>query len=347
MTHSALAPAWVELKLLLEQLYHRQPDEVVGGLQEDLLPTFDSLYGRSARDVDPLDAVLIYHNSGNPEHWHYVTFGLCDLYGREASKAGMSGCGHEISFRLLKEKNESSAPLWPALLLRNISRYVLQSRNYFKSGHHKSLNGPILKRTPGVSLTAVAFRHDPQLPTRETASGQVEILQCVGITDEELASMRQWNVNGVLGLLASDNPLLVTDIFRKSLTENEQMRQAIAFGAHTEGSSTSHYYWYELEPILLGPGQFAIRFPFKGMADIRTAVNGRFRFGKELALIGPEYVVRFVPGQAVAVKECDYGLEVTVSDELVAEMQIEFASHKKSYSLQHLPQLVFKITDAP
>ncbi|KAJ7396634.1 hypothetical protein BTVI_143056 [Pitangus sulphuratus] len=59
--------------------------------------------GRLATELggpDPLDYVSMYRNLGNPalnvpEHWHYVSFGLSDLYGDNRVHDLTLGCGDQ------------------------------------------------------------------------------------------------------------------------------------------------------------------------------------------------------------------------------------------------------------
>ncbi|XP_077874608.1 suppressor of fused homolog isoform X4 [Ictidomys tridecemlineatus] len=86
---------------------------------------------------DPLDYVSMYRNMGSPsanipEHWHYISFGLSDLYGDNrvhefTGTDGPSGFGFELTFRLKRETGESAPPTWPAELMQGLARYVFQS----------------------------------------------------------------------------------------------------------------------------------------------------------------------------------------------------------------------------
>ena len=50
---------------------------------------------------DPLDQVSVYQSkSGGIPHWHYITYGLTELYQKESDYAEESGYGFELSFRL-------------------------------------------------------------------------------------------------------------------------------------------------------------------------------------------------------------------------------------------------------
>ena len=86
-----------------------------------------SMYGADPAEVDQrfpermLDKHLAcvktyFSQSGEEPHWHYVTFGLSDLYAIEeapdASDAG-SGCGFELTMRVLALPEEKAPPAWP------------------------------------------------------------------------------------------------------------------------------------------------------------------------------------------------------------------------------------------
>lgn len=95
---------------------------------------------------EPLDYIFIYANAGSPaeevpEHWHYISLGLSDLYGDSRvhvidpsiSAERVSGLGFELTFRL-KRHDEVTPPSWPAQLLQQLAKYVFMSRNKFYPG---------------------------------------------------------------------------------------------------------------------------------------------------------------------------------------------------------------------
>jgi hypothetical protein len=78
------------------------------------------------------------------------------------------------------------------------------------------INGPIALEHK-TDIHAIAFIQDPQLGAVETPHGYLKFLQIVGITSAELKTMQQWTTADFLAILSADNPLLVTDLARKSL----------------------------------------------------------------------------------------------------------------------------------
>lgn len=164
---------------------------------------------------EPLDYIFIYANPGSPEeevpeHWHYVSLGLSDLYGDSrvhpidpsASSERVSGMGFELTFRL-KRHEEVTPPSWPAQLLQQLAKYVFMSRNKFMPGDHipweKSLDG-----NEDTKIRHMLIALDCQLKKIKTVLGHVSFCQIVGVTEEELSRAQSFNVKGILNLLKKD-----------------------------------------------------------------------------------------------------------------------------------------------
>ncbi|EPQ15181.1 Suppressor of fused like protein [Myotis brandtii] len=175
---------------------------------------------------DPLDYVSMYRNVGSPsanipEHWHYISFGLSDLYGDSrvhefTGTDGPSGFGFELTFRLKRETGESAPPTWPAELMQGLARYVFQSENTFCSGDHVSWHSPLDNSESRIQH--MLLTEDPQMQPVQTPFGVVTFLQIVGVCTEELHAAQQWNGQGILELLrmvpVAGGPWLITDMRR-------------------------------------------------------------------------------------------------------------------------------------
>ncbi|XP_078269504.1 suppressor of fused homolog isoform X2 [Rhinoraja longicauda] len=134
---------------------------------------------------DPLDYISMYRNPGSPaqdvpEHWHYVSFGLSDLYGDNrvhefTGVEGPSGFGFELTFRLRRETGETAPPTWPAELMQGLARYVFQSENTLCSGDHVSWHSPLDNSESRIQH--MLLTEDPQLQSVRTPFGTVAFLQ--------------------------------------------------------------------------------------------------------------------------------------------------------------------------
>uniref|UniRef100_A0A8C5GSQ4 Suppressor of fused homolog n=1 Tax=Gouania willdenowi TaxID=441366 RepID=A0A8C5GSQ4_GOUWI len=188
---------------------------------------------------DPLDYISMYRNMGCAaqevqEHWHYVSFGLSDLYGdnrvHEVTGAdGPSGFGFELTFRLKREVGETAPPTWPAELMQGLARYVFQSENTFCSGDHVSWHSPLDNSESRIQH--MLLTEDPQMQPVHTPFGSVSFLQIVGVCTEELQLMRE-----------AGGPWLITDMRRGETIfdiDPHLQQEAVDRGIETEGSNLS------------------------------------------------------------------------------------------------------------
>ncbi|NXN26279.1 SUFU protein, partial [Nycticryphes semicollaris] len=181
---------------------------------------------------DPLDYVSMYRNLGNPalnvpEHWHYISFGLSDLYGDNrvhefTGTDGPSGFGFELTFRLKRETGESAPPTWPAELMQGLARYV------FQSAPHGTFCGRFLHSSHSVQYLCF------------------HLFQIVGVCTEELHAAQQWNGQGILELLrtvpVAGGPWLITDMRRgETIFEIDPhlQQERVDKGIETDGSNLS------------------------------------------------------------------------------------------------------------
>ncbi|XP_796446.2 suppressor of fused homolog [Strongylocentrotus purpuratus] len=203
---------------------------------------------------DPLDFISMYSNPGEPghgipPHWHYVSFGLSDLFGDgrvheiPTGPNGPSGFGFELTFRLKKEPTETAPPTWPAELMQGLARYVFQSGNTLCNGDHVSWHSPLDNSESRIQHMLMA--DDSQLPTITTPHGTVSFVQIVGVCSEELQASQRWNGLGMLDLLKSmevaGGSWLVTDMRRgETIFEvNPLLMEEVERGIDTEGSNLS------------------------------------------------------------------------------------------------------------
>ncbi len=189
---------------------------------------------------DPLDIIkIIESNSGGIPHWHYITYGLTELYGKETDDDEVSGYGFELTFRL--KKTEEEPPIWPISLMQNLARYVFNTGNTFAAGHHMDAKGPI-KLGYDTDITSLIFINDPEFKTIECENGKFEFIQIVGVTKDEMEAAMCWNCQKLMKVFEEFMPFGITDIDRKSFMCNEKVKSAVENGIKNDGSSVSHIY---------------------------------------------------------------------------------------------------------
>ncbi len=147
------------------------------------------------------------------DHWHFVTYGLTELFAKESDVAEISGLGYELTLRVPRA-GEDSPPDWPFALLANVAA-AARAGNDFAAGHRLQVGGPITGDSDTV-MEAVAFVSDPSLPVwTSSPNGSFEFYELVGITPDELAEMQASSTAAVLARLAGRNPVLITDPARR------------------------------------------------------------------------------------------------------------------------------------
>ncbi|MEV5570656.1 suppressor of fused domain protein [Spirillospora sp. NPDC052269] len=254
---------------------------------------------------DPLDGVSAYPRDG---HWHYVSYGMSELYEKEAVNLDESGWGFEFTFRLARPDGEDEPPVWPVNLLQNLARYVYSSGNWFAPGHHMDANGPIAADRDDCTLSALIFAEDPELGTIDTPNGRVQFLQLVGLTEDEYEVSRKWNSEALTELLAARMPLLVSDITRPSLLDDPEVAEAVRAGIEADGSTSGALFVPGIGWSRDGGG-IRLRIGALQSEGVAETLPGRLPHGRDLLLQGDHTMVVLVPadGEALLVEELDKG----------------------------------------
>lgn len=106
--------------------------------------------------------------------------GLSDLHGdgRIHPKSGPgrpSGFGFELTFRLVRERNEMTPPTWPANVMQQLAKYVFNSGNMLLPGDHVSWHAPL--DSGNGRITQILMARDSLLPASiSTPHGDVSLL---------------------------------------------------------------------------------------------------------------------------------------------------------------------------
>ena len=156
---------------------------------------------------NPFDSVSIYDGGS---FWHYVSFGLSDLYARE-SEDEWSGFGFELTFRLAKSE-EAEPPLWPINVMGSLGRAVFAGSS-FAPGHSVNMMKPLDGPRSESAVTAVLLTKDPGLEqVRETPHGKLAFLLIVGVEDSVRQRALADGTENVLTEMRKHNPHLTTRV---------------------------------------------------------------------------------------------------------------------------------------
>lgn len=163
---------------------------------------------------DPLDGISIYDGG---DYWHFVTYGLSELYEKESKDPEYSGYGMEFTLKLKKNLKDEEAELKGICgILQAIARITFENGELFRPYEYLYTG-----QTQGIDiemkslLTGFITIPDSQFQTIETPNGCVEFVEFIGVTDDELQHIiqKEIDVKTLYEKLGSD----VTDYQRKSV----------------------------------------------------------------------------------------------------------------------------------
>jgi hypothetical protein len=269
-----------------------------------------------------------------------VTYGLSELWAKESDDPEVSGFGFELTFRLARQAPDKEPPTWALNFLQNLGRYVFETGNWFGAGHTLPLNGPIEDGSPTL-IHVAGFVPDPQLPAMSTPNGRVEFLQIVGLTIDELEAVSSWNTSAFLDLRRRDDPLLVTDVTRKSWLEDRAFAAEVERRTRADGSSCG---WLSL--ILdCDTRRSPVRVILQSIAvdALKRRLMGRLPYGRELTLNSSEATVVFKPGPESRLELVEESVVITLSDDHVAEFVRSLEPHAGRYPVPGVKHLVVQV----
>ena len=277
-------PGWDAITVACEQLYPDQTEPFhVGTLVSSFLG-----------GVDPLEGISVYRADKPCPHWHYVTYGLSDLYGeQEGSGDGVSGYGFELTFRLVDDGalKAKEPPTWPLSLLQNLARYVFRTGNGFAPNHHIDANGPISLEEE-TTQTALGFIEDPDLGSVETPSGSVQFVQLVGLTAEDLDDVNNWDAEKFFALLTGSRPKGITELRGGPLRADPEIATRITEGRKKDGSQMGQVF-IDVLRITAEAGMPMLTIGARVAGVLGERLNSRLPHGREFLLHSPDGTCSF------------------------------------------------------
>ena len=300
-----LSPGWDAIDAACARLYPDQKPKHYGTLRRW------TMGGR-----DPLDGISAYKCASPVAHWHFVTYGLSELYAKETNDAETSGFGFELTFRLACCPDDAEPPAFALNFLQNLARYVFDTGNAFDDGHWMSANGPIARDTD-TAICSMGFVFDPQLPAIDTPNGQLAFLQIVGLTADEEKAARSWKTRPLLELLLPHMPLWITDLARRSLLEREEVRAQVDEGVRRDGSSCGSLFVdvlsWRVQDEARAPA-FEITLGAGPLRDLLALLPLRLPFDRDFHYFGHDTALRFRRGDVSCVNVDDDVLTLQLTD---------------------------------
>ena len=215
-----------------------EPDSAPGWNAID--ETFANLYpgqtphqfaSQTAYDLDspnPLPAITVWEASSphGSLSWHFVSYGLSELFEKSSDDLEYSGFGFELTFRLPRKVEESSPPPGPLNLLQSLGRHVLEQRQGFDTGHCLALDSSNSsdKKKSFVALVCIP---DPAVSGIHTPFGKLLFLQLVSVYRPELEWLQTLDPMDRARFLIDINPNGLNDPTRISWLEDPNKKPTL------------------------------------------------------------------------------------------------------------------------
>lgn len=167
---------------------------------------------------DPIDGFSVYDGG---DCWHFVTYGLSELYEKETNNKEISGYGMEFTFKLKKDnyEDEEAEIMNICEILQGIARItfsngeIFNEYEYLYSGQTDGID--VNKKS---NITGFITIPDKDFTPINTPNGKLKFVEFIGVTDDELKAImdKRIKTKELYEMLGSD----VTNYHRKSVFEN-------------------------------------------------------------------------------------------------------------------------------
>ncbi len=167
---------------------------------------------------DPLPGISIYDGG---DYWHFVTYGLSEVYEKETNNEEISGYGMEFTLKLKKgnsqnEEEEEDEIKGICSILQSIARItftqgeIFHTYEYLYSGQTEGMDVKMKS-----NITGFITIPEPKCEFIHTPNGKVEFVELIGVTDAELNSImkKELRVKELYAVLGTD----VTSYSRQSV----------------------------------------------------------------------------------------------------------------------------------
>lgn len=187
-TDDVSAPGWDAITAECDKAYPNQPNP----------KHYHSSVPWVLGGNDPLQGISVYDGGS---YWHFVTYGLSELYEKESEIKEISGYGMEFTLKLQKgvygnEENEENEIRCVCGILNSIARLTFTKGKLFSTYEYLYTG-----QTDGVdcnrksNITGFITVPDDKFHEIETPNGKVCFVEFIGATDSELKAIRNKEIS--------------------------------------------------------------------------------------------------------------------------------------------------------
>lgn len=164
---------------------------------------------------NPLQGISVYDGG---DYWHFITYGLSELYEKESEIKEISGYGMEFTFKLKKDNYEDEEKEIRCVcnILEQIAKITFENNELFNEYEYLytgQKEGVDSERKSNI--TGFITIPDQELKEINTPNGKLKFIEFIGVTDKELKELvdKKLRVKELYQKLNSD----ITDYHRKSV----------------------------------------------------------------------------------------------------------------------------------
>lgn len=214
------APGWQALDYRFSSIYPGEPPhQFTSPSPYDL----DSAY--------PLPAITVWESPKQgmkPEFWHYVSYGLSELFEKTTNDAEHSGLGFELTFAIPKTPDQERPPSWALSLMQGIAGHLLKGELEVDTGSLIAL-GRSLQGGPAQAdrPSGCVLVPEPCSGAIRTPFGRVLFLRLLGLCQDELELCQDLELAPKIDMLAELSPHALTDPLRAPWSKDEQRAKVL------------------------------------------------------------------------------------------------------------------------
>ena len=172
------APGWDAITAAFDALYPGQDSPL----------HFGCLIPWRLGGPDPLQGISVY-DAG--DCFHFVTYGLTDLYEKEGKDPNYSGFGYEFTLKLRKAglEDEMAEQRGIAGILQSLARLTFEKGEQFYPNEYIYTGQETGMDAQGLSKLTGFITAEDEAGTIDTPNGKVDFIKLIGVTDAELKAI--------------------------------------------------------------------------------------------------------------------------------------------------------------
>jgi len=261
--------------------------------------------------------------TGAKPHWQFLT-------------AGLLKHGAELSFRVLRAKDELTPPGWLTTFWQSLIE---------RAGTEALADGQVVRFAEkfGLGLTeidtdmqGVALGLDPLL-------GVPQVLLAVGITRDEERLVREWSPRALLEVLARVDPSLITDLGRASTLVSPRTRMVIENRVAAEGSSLG--VMLAISSTISGSptAGWTWALSVEAVDTVVALLKGRIGHLRPFAVKAQDTVVELIPSDFPAVERVGDALIIKLSQPAARQVRATLKAKPGTYTFEALPKFTLTV----